>query len=79
MSEAGLVDGEKMLTMDDDVERRRAAEELERMEQSIKFEAEASVEEADAACDEVASVEAAETAAKAEELREATEQEFGDE
>ena len=77
MTKAGLADAEKMLTMDD-VERRRAAEELERMEESIKFEAEASVESADAVCDEAASVEAAETAAKAEELREATEQEFGD-
>ena len=48
MTKAGLADAEKMLTMDDDVERRRAAEELERMEESIKFEAEASVESADA-------------------------------
>lgn len=78
MTKAGLADAKKMLTMDDDVERRRAAEELERMEESIEFEAEASVESADAVCDEAASVEAAETAAKAEELREATEQEFGD-
>ena len=78
MTKAGLADAEKMLAMDDDVERRRAAEELERMEESIKFEAEASVESADAVCDEAASVEAAETAAKAEELRDATEQEFGD-
>lgn len=78
MSETGLADAEKMLDMDDDVERKRAAEELERMEESIKFEAEASVEEADEAGDEIASVEAAETAAKAEELKEATEQEFGD-
>ena len=78
MSETGLTDAEKMLDMDDDVERKRAAEELERMEESIKFEAEASVEEAEEAGDETASVEAAETAAKAEELKEATEQEFGD-
>lgn len=77
MTEAGLADAERMLTRDDDVERQRAAEELERMEEGIKFEAEASVEEADRIGDETASVEAAETAAKAEELREATEQAFG--
>lgn len=78
MTDKGLADAEKMLTMDDDVERKRAAEELERMEEGIKFEAEASVEAADRAGDEAASVAAAETAAKAEEMREATEQEFGD-
>lgn len=78
MTETGVADAEKMLTMDDDVERQRAADELECMERNIRSEAEASVEAADKAGDEQASIEAAETAAKAEELREATEQEFGD-
>lgn len=73
MTQSGLAQEEKMLTMDDDVERRRAVEELERMEESIKFEAEASVERADAEGNEDCAVAAAETAARAEEIREATE------
>ncbi|WP_139651903.1 hypothetical protein [Raoultibacter phocaeensis] len=79
MANQGAVEAVKMLSMDDDVERQRAAEELERMAENIKFEAEASVEEADEQGDEAASVEAAETAMKAEEIREANEQEFTEE
>lgn len=77
MTKSGVADMEKMVSIDEDVEAKRVAEELEEIEDSIKFEAEASVEEADREGDEKASVEAAETAAKAAELRQATEQSFG--
>lgn len=74
MTKSGIEEMDRLTSLESDVEARDAAEELERIEQSIKFEAEASVEAADKAGDAQAAAEAAETAAKASELEQATEE-----